>query len=387
MLGRSRHISIRTILISTFLLLMVFPMIVITYVTYKKENEIFRDQVSGFMLQTVQQTQHALDANLEEIDRLTWPLLYSNSLQFVNERMDTPYKLVQATQRFRNYVLLELFRGRTNHIRSIYFINTNRAILTTESAFESFDRINQNNYAYITNQLKTSPLKIQWFSEKFSVIPTRSGFASSVHTSVLASRIVLDRNNAEPLGTLFIQFNDRFIHDVLKNVKIGRMGSLLLLDPSSGIVYKQESKLLDNPLISDALRSLPEGTSGTVTIADNMLLAYDTSRISGWKMVAVVPLDELTSSNQAILRTLLLIAALGSLISIFVSIALATSISRPVVRLSRLMSQATALSVCPRLARAFADLSLLFCRKGGDEEGGLSLPYCEAGQSRYTCHG
>jgi len=338
--GRFKHVSIRTILISTFLLLMVFPMIVITYVTYKKENQIFRDQVSRFMLQTVQQTQHALDANLEEIDRLTWPLLYSNTMQFVGDPMDTSYQVVQETQRFRNHVYLDLFRGRMNHIRSIYFINTHHAILTTESPFESFERVNQDNYAYITSQLKKNPLKIQWFSEELAVIPTRSGFASSVQTSVLASRILLDRNNAEPLGTLFIQFNDRFIHDVLKNVRIGRTGSLILLGPSSETIYQQQSELPANPLIKKALHHLSSEQSGTTTVADKWLLTYDTSRVSGWKMVAVVPLDELTAPNQAILRTLLLIAGIGSIVSIFVSIALATSISRPVVRLSRLMSLA-----------------------------------------------
>nr|WP_189010329.1 hypothetical protein [Paenibacillus marchantiophytorum] len=95
-----KTISMRSLLLSVFLLLMIFPL-TIAVITYNKENEVSQKQVSQYLLQTVEQTQRALDANLAEVDRLTWPLLYQQSLDFLDYPLETPYQLFQANQKFR----------------------------------------------------------------------------------------------------------------------------------------------------------------------------------------------------------------------------------------------------------------------------------------------
>ncbi|UJF34869.1 sensor histidine kinase [Paenibacillus hexagrammi] len=332
-----KTISIRSLLLSVFLLLMIFPLIV-AVITYKKENEVAQKQVSQYMLQTVEQTQRALDANLAEIDRLTWPLLYQQSLDFLDYPLTTPYQLFQANQKFREMVYFYLFRGRLDHIRDIYLITADHQMLSTNTALYSFQQVEQDHYRYIVDQVEDSPLKMSWFSDKWAIYRSQEGFQTPLHPSVMAVRRLNDSNTSELRGYLFVQLNDRFISDNVGGVRIGSTGSFMLSDASGEVIYEQDSQLFQNPALSQAIRKLPKQGQGIQVVDARWLLTYHTSPTSGWQMTAAVPLEELLVPNQRILQYLLIIAGLGTLIFIIVSVLLATAISKPVIHLARLMS-------------------------------------------------
>ncbi|NOU97037.1 HAMP domain-containing protein [Paenibacillus sp. LMG 31456] len=333
--------SIRTILITSLLVLMIFPIIIITLVTYYKEKSIFQDLVSRFLLQTVQQTNRSLEANLSEMDRLTWPILYREPLDFLAKPGESSYEIVKATGQFKQEMFQQYFRGRISEVSSIYFVTPEHTLLSTDSAFQTFDKIHTGNYRYITEHLEKDPLSIQWFNEKYAIFSHREGFPSGIHPSVLAARKIVDSNRVELQGYLIIQFNNLFLEDVLQNVQIGKSGSLLLLDQERELLFGEQSPYLKNERIRQALAKLPEKETGTEVIDGKWIVAYTASKKSGWIMAAVVPMQELLEPNRVLLRNLLLIAGLGAIVSIFVSLSLATNLSRPVIRLSQLMMKAS----------------------------------------------
>ncbi|WP_165452741.1 sensor histidine kinase [Paenibacillus thalictri] len=337
----TRQISIRTVLISCFLALMIFPMIVITIVTYHKENEIFQNQVSRFLLQTVVQTSRSLDANLAEMDRLTWPILYREPFDFLAKPGDSSYELVKAAEKFKEEMVHQYFRGRINEVSAVYFVTPERTLLSTESAFQTFEQVIPGNFQYITERLEQDPLSIHWFSEKYAIMTHREAFTTRIHPSVLAARKIVDSNRVELQGYFIMQFNNLFLEDVLQNVQIGKTGSLLLLDQGSELLFGQQSPYLRNERIRQALGRLPANGSGTEVIDGKWIVAYVTSQKSKWTMAAVMPLAELLEPNRLLLRNLLIIAGLGAAVSVFVSLSLATHISRPVVYLSQLMLKAS----------------------------------------------
>ncbi|MDB4865807.1 MAG: sensor histidine kinase [Cohnella sp.] len=338
MFSLSKPISIRTLLLAVFLLLMIFPMVVITFVTYKKENQIFQSQVSQYLAQTVEQTGRALDANLTEIDRLTWPLLYQRQLDFLEAPLHTPYQLQEANRKFQQMVYFDLFRGQLDHIRAVYFVTPERIVLSTDNTYQWSKQMDEANYRYIVQEIGKRPLKMNWFSDRRVVFRANSGFETSVRDSVVAARRLIDSNFSELRGHLFVQLNDRFLTDSLANVHIGSTGALLVTDPRGDVIYRQDSALLQNQLIREAVKSLPSQGIGTVKLQGKWLLSYAISDISGWKMTAVVPMSELLGANQKILQYLLIMAVLGTVIFIIISVMLATALSKPVIQLARLMS-------------------------------------------------
>jgi two-component system sensor histidine kinase YesM len=332
-----KTISIRSLLLSVFLLLMIFPLTV-AIITYKKENEISQKQVSQYLLQTVEQTQRALDANLAEIDRLTWPLLYQQSLDFLDSPLETPYQLFQANQKFRDMVYIYLFRGRLDHIRDIYLVTTDHQVLSTNTLFYSFHQIEADNFRYIVDQLENQPLKMNWFSDKWAIFRSQEGFQTPIHASVTAVRRLNDSNTSQLRGYLFVQLNDRFINENVGNVHIGSTGSFTISDAIGDVIYQQDSSLFQSPNMSETIRMLPKQGQGIEVVDSKWLLAYNTSSTSGWHMSAVVPLRELLVPNQRILQYLIIIAGLGIVIFVIVSVLLAMAISKPVIHLARLMS-------------------------------------------------
>ncbi|MED4780982.1 sensor histidine kinase [Brevibacillus choshinensis] len=336
----AKSISIRTLLIIAFLFMMIFPLIILTFANYKKQNDTYKEQVSSFLLQTVQQTHRSLDANLSEVDRQTWPLLYQESLDFVREPAHTQYSYIQASKLFRDEVYMNLFRGRMNQIRSIYFLTHNGNLLSSDT-HNTIQQLNQDNVDAITRELRENPLKMRWFSPKKALFEQREGYQTSIESSVIAARQVFDSNLARLQGTLFIQMNHRFLRDVLQTVQIGKTGALLVMDEAGDLLYKQDSPHLHNESVMIQLKSLPASTEGTMQLDGKWLVAYETSKISGWKMIAIIPLSELLEPNRATLFSLLVIAGIGVLFAIFVSIYQANIISLPIIRLAGLMTTAS----------------------------------------------
>jgi sensor histidine kinase YesM len=198
--------------------------------------------------------------------------------------------------------------------------------------------MNEENYRDIIATVDNKPLKMHWFSESRSAFRQPGGFETSVRDSVVAVRKLIDSNFSELRGHLLVQLNDRFLADSLANVRIGSTGALLVTDSEGEVVYRQEAALLQNEAISNAVKSLPAQGSGTVKLEGKWLLSYATSDISGWKMTAVVPMDELLGANQKILQYLLIMAILGTVIFVVISILMANAVSKPVIQLARLMS-------------------------------------------------
>ncbi|SDD84526.1 Histidine kinase-, DNA gyrase B-, and HSP90-like ATPase [Paenibacillus sp. UNCCL117] len=334
----NRPISIRAMLLTVFLLLMLFPLIVITYITYEKQNGIFQKQVSQYLLQTVSQTQRALEADLKEIDRLTWPLLYQRPLDFLDTPINTPYLLQEANQKFKELMYSDLLRGRLDHVRAVYLVTPNRTVLSTDNAFQSYEQLDLENFNHIVEQIRQQPLKMSWFSDKRAIYRAKDGFKTPVRDSVTAARQLIDSNTSELRGYLFIQLNDRFIDESLAPVRIGSTGALMLSDAAGDDIYRQQSALFDEPGIEGLVKSLPHSAEGVDKFAGKWLTAHETSVVSGWSMTAVVPLNELMSPNQKILKYLLVMAGLGAVIFTIVSVLMATAISKPVINLAKLMS-------------------------------------------------
>ncbi|WP_373233096.1 hypothetical protein [Cohnella sp.] len=156
----SRTVSIRSILLTAILFLMIFPLVVITFITYQKQNDLFQNQASQFVQQSVAQTKSTLDTNLNEIDRLTWSLLYQQSLDFIDAPLDTTYQLNEANRKFKEKVYSDLFSGKLNHIRTISFVTSDSFVLSTDSSLSHYDQLDRINYSYIVKQFNKEPLKM-----------------------------------------------------------------------------------------------------------------------------------------------------------------------------------------------------------------------------------
>jgi Predicted signal transduction protein with a C-terminal ATPase domain len=341
-LARNGPISIRTLLLVVFLFLMLLPVIAFTYIIYIKEIEVYRGQVSRYLLQTVEQTQRLLEADLMEIDRLISPLLYEHPLDFLEESIYTSYQRQEANQKFTELVYADLLRGQLDLVRAVHLITPNKTVLSSDNTFQEFGQADIGNYVHIVEQIEKQPLKMRWFSDKWAIYKSREGFETPLRDSVTAARKLVDSNTLEVRGYLFIQLNDRFIKDNLEPVRIGSTGALIVTDENGDEIYRQQSSLFDATEISAYLKAHSSDggaeSSGVQRVAGKWLVAHDTSAVSGLTLTAVVPLDELMSSNLSILRYLLLIAGLAVVIFTVVSILMATEISDPVIKLAKHMS-------------------------------------------------
>lgn len=320
---------------------MIIPLFVNTLMTYNKENEIIQAQASQFIQQSVSQIKGTLDTNLSEIDRLTWSILYQQDLDFLDRPLNTDYELNEANRAFRNKAYSDLFSGKLNHIRTVSFVTADCHVLSTDSSMNAFSKLNQQNFDYIVALFDAEPLKMYWVGSRRTIYQTQTGFDSPVHASATAARRIVDSNTGQLRGYLFIQFNDLFLEEYLSKVRIGSTGSFQVTDESGEAIYKQPSDLLNHPRIIAAIQQLPPNGSGTRVVDGKWMLSYDTSEVSEWNLTAVVPLNEVLGPNRQILRYLLVMTALGAILSVIIALLFTSVISRPVIGLAKVMTMAS----------------------------------------------
>ena len=320
---------------------MILPLIIMTLITYNKENEIFQKQVSQLIQQSVEQIKNTLDTNLNEIDRLTWSLLYQQKLDFIDNPLDTTYQLNEANRRFKEKVYSDLFSAKLNHIRMITFVTPDHHVLSTDNSLHNFNQLEQENFNYIVDLINDKPLKMQWLNNNKAIYQSKIGFNTPVHASVTAARRILDSNTAEVKGYIFIQLNDLFLDEYLSKVRISSTGSFQITDHFGEVIYKQQSDILNHSAITTAIQKLPSYGSGTQIVDGKWLLSYDNSQVSNWKLTAVVPLNEVLGPNQKILGSLLIMAGLGAIVSLIISLLFTMVISKPIIGLAKVMTLAS----------------------------------------------
>lgn len=320
---------------------MIFPLVVMTLITYHKQNEIFRSQFSQLIQQSVEQIKNTVDTNLNEIDRLTWSLLYQQTLDFTGGHFDTTYQLNEANRLFREKVYSDLFSGRLNHIRSVIFVTSDYHVLSTDNSLQSFEQLEQSNFKYIIGQFDEKPLNMLWFNNERAIYQSKSGFETPVQASVTAARKLVDSNTTALRGYLFIQLNDFFLDEYLGKVQIGSSGSFQITDTFGNVIYGRSQELFDNEKITSAIQQLPIHGSGTQIVDGKWLLAYDNSEVTNWKLTSAVSLNELHRPYQGILKLMLLMAGMGAIISIIISILFTNVISKPVIGLAKSMTNAS----------------------------------------------
>lgn len=312
-----------------------------TIITYNKQNEIVQNQVSQFIQQSVEQIKRATDTNLNEIDRLTWSLLYQQSLDFLDIPLNTSYQLNEANRKFTEKVYSDIFSGKLNHVQMITFVTPDHYVLSTDSSLQDYSQLEQENLQYIEEQFRNNPLKMHWLSNNRAIYQSKTGFKTPVHASVTAARKIVDSNTAMLQGYIFIQLNDLFLDEYLSKVRMGSTGSLQITDYLGEVIYAQQSDLFTNDKIINAIRQLPTSGSGTQIVDGKWLLAYDTSKVSNWKFTAVVPLNEVLGPNQKVLRSLIIMAGLGIIVSLIISVMFTTFITKPIIALAKVMTLAS----------------------------------------------
>ena len=139
-----------------------------------------------------------------------------------------------------------------------------------------------------------------------------------------------------------VDMNFSAIEQLCKQVSLGKRGYIYIIDKSGNIIYHPQQQIiyagLKNENIGEAL-SMQPGSYFDNFQGERRITTVKTISYTGWKMVGVSYVDELTANKRNLSNFIIFISLFGIAFEILASLFISSKISQPIKRLERQMKR------------------------------------------------
>lgn len=139
-------------------------------------------------------------------------------------------------------------------------------------------------------------------------------------------------------GVLLVDMNFSGIEQICKRVYLGESGYVFITDDKGRIIYHPKQRLIYSNLVHENNLNIARHEDGTYTETyegEKRLVTMKTVGYTGWKIIAVNPLQNITSQYSHFRDYTLLFALCLSYLLIFVNMLLSSRIAKPIRKLEK----------------------------------------------------
>ena len=240
-------------------------------------------------------------------------------------KYDIRTKLQSILNNVLNSVSIE---GSSNMVKSIYLLNERGFSVSTDDT----DIKNPEKYAAFKA------------SEDYKNVVEADGKAvwSKVHNNIYGSsnektlsymRLVKNPDTFEVVGIVLVNIDPNVFTSSIKDAEIGSNGSMFIADKDGGIIAHKNVELQGTAVEStiwNSIKNLKKGTFDYAQSGENIHGVVNTYDKLGWKIIALVPKNELatTANNIGIISIPIIIVCL--ILTIILSMVTTLRITSPI---------------------------------------------------------
>lgn len=162
--------------------------------------------------------------------------------------------------------------------------------------------------------------------------PNSFNTANTNSTVISHIREIRDSRTFTSCGVFKIDINPEVFTNALSNAKIGENGYMFIVNKDGYIISHKNSELIGKPLTDGYLSKMTdtEGSFDYKLNGKNMFIVYSTSAATNWKIVALVPKSELSSTATKVGFFTILITIACIIFAIIFSLATTRQITNPI---------------------------------------------------------
>ncbi len=158
-------------------------------------------------------------------------------------------------------------------------------------------------------------------------------------------RKIINIYSGEPLGRIIVNVTEKDISSIYSGIKLGKTGKYLIIDDRGLIISSQNKEDILKPLdpkIYDIWKDRNDSAGEVVNIKGQKMLSVCCNYPKlQWKIIGLVPLDELTTENSYITLIVVIIGISCFIICIGIALLLSRIIARPINQLSEFAVKVT----------------------------------------------
>ena len=154
----------------------------------------------------------------------------------------------------------------------------------------------------------------------------------------LSRAVELTNNKKITSGVLLVDINFSGIEQICKNVNVGKSGYVYLVDREGEIIYHPRQQLIYSDLIVEnnkAVANYDDGNHTETFQGEERLVTIKTVGYTGWKIVGVMPMADITSDYKQISLYAIFIMFFAIFILVFLNMFVSSRIANPIRSLEK----------------------------------------------------
>jgi two-component system, sensor histidine kinase YesM len=311
----------------------VILMILVQFVYYFRFQYIIQSKANVYAINSINQVEENLNSTLTSIYKAAMAISYNGySQEFLMEKTN---ETVNYDKR------MELNKYITDMMR--YILNSNENI--QDIAFiDKYERIYTFNSGFRFNNYVTLKKKLNLDSDNFGryvwahntdVITTLGVYPYSLVVPVFAND-----NNYEGdkrLGTLVVFCNTNVLRKITQKSLVSEGSKFIILDQDGIVVSSSKAELTGTRADPDIMKHTRSESSTYIGKYKGMesLIQYKTVKETGWKVISIIPVSELTSDLKSVAGFTFVIGLFMLILLCFIGIIFIRSITKPVSEIVR----------------------------------------------------
>ena len=332
-LAHLRRNSIQRKLLTAVSVLIFASSILIISLGHVRFSFDYSRQAAEDMQQLIEQVSLNVDTYLDELARLCLSPYYSTDImEQLESEPATGQELLDKRREIENYLRQVMITPRKDILRVYIFSDavyscarTGHSGVSDHYAQETWylDAISTDDYVYLPAD-------------------TENLGSSSYMVFSVAKRLRSLKDNSETVGVIRVDANYNGIKAVCDRVTVNPNGALLIIDAAGNLIYAN-SRLPEEISTAQIQQAAPDSGYLTKTLnRTSYLLNAQVVSTTGWRVIAVNSLPEITKSAKATLFFNMILAILLAGAGVLISAYYVKKLLKPLYQTVKLMNQVQA---------------------------------------------
>lgn len=320
--GWMHYNKLRTIIMIPFTLIGVCAILILAVGLYIRFTNTAKEMVTEKNIQIVEQTNQAMSNYLKEMMQVSDSVYYHILKQQDISNADAGESIELLYNANQDKVVnIALFDTKGEVVYGVPSSTAKKNSSTRNAKWYLDAAANIENLhfslPYVQNIFDTPDISYRWVVS-------------------LSRYVELEREGKVEDGVLLVDMNFSGIEQILKNVNFGNSGYLYLMDQDGEIIYHPRQQLLYSGLAEEDNRRVKDYEDGGYIIefqGKQRMNTVKTVGYTGWKLVAVAPMEEVVSSYQDLRYYILILSICLIIVLIWVSTVVSEKLTVPIERL------------------------------------------------------
>jgi two-component system sensor histidine kinase YesM len=321
-----KNFSMASKILIILCLVSLFPLLLTSYVLYHNSSSALQEELGDYTVEITRQVNNRLELFQEEMMRLVNIIRFDEDVQkfLLFSGVNDDLKSIETTNEISK--MLNAIGSLRGNLYGIYIRNDDG--VTAYGALNSSARL---NYHFEKESLFQEMSNV----DGFHLRPTQPEYYADNRPVVTFAGRLVEFDQYWERGTLLIDFDPKVIEQMSDPIQLGETGYVFVMT-ANGIPINQAGKFpkgLMNQQQFEEVFQQEEGHFLTKEKDKKILVGYYTAPSTGWKIVGVVPFDEVAVKIHRIRFIVFLIVLTSVLLIIIISILFSKGITRPLKKL------------------------------------------------------